>query len=129
MTSIAFQVDPRAVRVLHGQPADGYQRRRETERNAGQGIRRTNDPPQPGGDGRLVEALSLLDRNHVNRPGAASRLPQPNQPGVAARFLAAGGQPLDLDQLDYEDLYRLFPSHAPRGAGADVIDTCSNVFK
>ena len=131
MTSIAFQIDPRAVRVLHGQPADGYQRRREIERNSVQGNRRTNDSLQPGGgtDGRLVEALSLLDRNLANRPGAAPRLPQSNQPGAAARFLAAGGQPLDLDQLDYEDLYRLFPSHAPRGAGMDVIETCSNVFK
>ena len=133
MTSIAFQIDPRPVRVLHGQPADGYQRRREQERNSVQGHRNLNIPSNlaNGQDGRLVEAMSLLDRIPSNRPPAPAVPGNPTsaQPVAAVRFLAAGGRRLDLDQLDYEDLYRLFPSHAPRGAGSDVIDTCSNVFK
>lgn len=131
MTSISFQVDPNAVRILNGQPADGYQRRRERERNAAQGNRNLTDITNfvNGQDGRLVEAMSLLDRHIPPRPNAASGTSNENQPGSSARFLAAGGRPLDLDQLDYEDLYRLFPSHAPRGAGSDVIETCSNVFR
>ena len=131
MTSISFQIDPEGVRVLHGHPADGYQRRRERERNSLQGHRVLNDISNLAGgqDGRTVEAMSLLDRNIPVRTNAAPGPPNSIQPGASARFLAAGGRRLDLDQLDYEDLYRLFPSHAPRGAGSDVIETCSNVFK
>ena len=129
MTSVTFQIDPRPVRVLHGQPADGNQRRREQERNAIQGHRDAHFQLSiaNGQEGRLVEAMAL-DR-HSNRSTAANLVPNAAQPGAAVRFLAAGGQRLDLDQLDYEDLYRLFPSHAPRGAGSDIIETCSNVFK
>jgi hypothetical protein len=131
MTSISFQVDPNAMRILNGQPADGYQRRRERERSTAQGNRNLNDITNivNGHDGRSIEALSLLDRNVPTRPNAASGTSNENGPRSSVRFLAAGGRPLDLDQLDYEDLYRLFPSHAPRGAGSDVIETCSNVFR
>jgi hypothetical protein len=129
MTSIQFQIDPAAMRILHGPSADHYERRRERERNTVQARHHRQEISTYSENGRLVEALALVDRNPANRPAISSVPSNANGPNAAARFFAAGGRPLNLDRMDYEQVYNMFSSNAPRGTGSDVIEACSNVFK
>jgi hypothetical protein len=129
MTSVAFQInDPSGVRILHGQRADGYLQRREQERNEGQ-ARQHSSHVNEHGRGVTLTRDDTNSRGRTEDSGINNRGRNSSSTGAAtAQFLAAGGRLLDLDRIDYEDLYRLFPSHAPRGAGSDVIEQCSSVF-
>lgn len=137
MTSIQFQIDAERLRLLHGQRADSYARRREQERNA-----RIGDNSAGAGSRDSYEALQLADRlprSNRNQSNATQArdlpgyLSQARANSAALRFASVGGVALDLvssamdlcacyvgsrtdifcqDNVDYEQLQELFPAPA-----------------
>jgi len=95
-----------------------------------------------GGGGGLNRGLELADRPRMVQRGdllramgargqqqQQQREPQTRAGYAAARFAAAGGQPLNLDNLDYEQLHEMFPSHPRQGITPAVLEQCTNVFR
>lgn len=110
MTSIHFQIDAAGLRVLHGDRALGFQRRREEERNNRdrERIRVTSESPssplnQVGEGFRMYNDLMMRER--VRDGNTENRSPNNNGgggglriAGAAASFVAAGGRRLNLDK-------------------------------
>ncbi len=138
MTSIQFQIDADRLRMLHGERADSYARRRERERNAilnqdseEAGARRNDNYDALQLADRLSRAARIQQQQRVayqNRdvPGYSSQARANN---AALRFASVGGVPLDLDSVDYEQLHEMFPAPARGGLPANQIENCSNVFR
>jgi hypothetical protein len=113
MTSIQFQIDPDALRVIHGDRAEGFQRRRERERQsrdqsrahgaldlAGAGAR-----DEHSGEGlRMYNQMLMRERMGAVGGGLVSEreLPRGTEglrlAGAQAQFVAAGGRRLNLDK-------------------------------
>eukprot|EP00960_Hanusia_phi_P022334 661103-Hanusia_phi.AAC.1 len=126
MTSVQFHIDSRSrggpsMRVLHGRNADDYERQRERNRR--------NEQSEPGAEGRSAAfAMELMDRNAPQQIGQRGGQRQGGM-SSAARFASMGGRQLDLDNMDYEELHEMFPSHTRQGVPPSVLEHCSNVFK
>ena len=143
--------------ILSGREADGWERRAEAARRVRQGQpseremesiererrrlaeerRRRSDPMAANHNAN--RGLELADRPRVQRGdlqramgqnrGMVQREPQTRAGYAAARFMAMGGQPLNFDNLDYEQLHEMFPSHPRQGITPAVLEQCSNVFR
>lgn len=144
--------------ILAGRDADSWERRAEAARRARQGQpsareadsiererrrladerRRRSDPMAANRNAN--RGLELADRPRVQRGdlqramgqqnrGMVQREPQTRAGYAAARFMAMGGQPLNLDNMDYDQLHEMFPSHPRQGITPAVLEQCSNVFR
>jgi hypothetical protein len=144
-----------AVAVMNGRDADNWERRAEAARRARQGQpsqreresvererirllderRRRNDPMRT--DNNSNRGLELADRPRMVQRGDLQRVMNRGmqqresqaQSHAAARFVSIGGQPLNLDNLDYEQLHEMFPSHPRQGVTPAVLEQCTNLFR
>lgn len=131
--------------ILSGHQADGWERRAEAARRARQGVpsererasiererqrlveerrRRTDPMSENRNDNRgleLADRPRMVQRGDLQRAmgqynrGMQQREPQTRAGYAAQRFTAMGGVPLNLDNLDYEQLHEMFPSHPRQG--------------
>lgn len=111
MTSIQFSIDPAALRVLHGERAEGFQRRRERERESRDASRAhgaldlANFRDEYSGEGlRMYNQMMMRERMGAVGGGLVSEreLPRGSEglrlAGAQAQFVAAGGRRLNLDK-------------------------------
>lgn len=90
------------------------ERRRRTDpmsenRNQNHGLELA-DRPRVVQRGDLQRAIGQHNRGFQQQ-----REPQTRAGYAAQRFMALGGAPLNLDNLDYEQLHEMFPSHPRQG--------------
>ena len=134
-----------ARRERQGQPSERERSSIERERlrlleERRNGRDRRNDPMTENNGNR---GLELADRPRIVQRGDLQRAManahagqramdnrQRDRAGYAAqRFQAIGGLPLNLDNLDYEQLHEMFPSHPRQGITPAVLEQCTNVFR
>jgi len=99
-----------------------------SENNSNRGLELA-DRPRVYQRGDLQRAAGNVGQRDLHLALGQQRETQTRAGYAAARFMALGGQQLNLDNLDYEQLHEMFPSHPRQGITPAILEQCTNVFR